>query len=213
MGGKHRLNAICEICDESFVRRRDGSGAIQRTCSRECGVELRRRLGHHPYGVPRGGTCRVPWRGCRCCGLPFLPKGSRHRRCEACRMPVVIPVERRCETCGEPLHGRQRRYCSRKHEARRQQERRCRKRQQAKRGKAFSLAAIVRRDNGICHLCGRAVEHDGDPNGDWAPSIDHLVTNVEGGVDEPDNVALAHRWCNSVRHTRTVAEARQLLAA
>lgn len=58
---------------------------------------------------------------------------------------------------------------------------------------------IARRDGWRCHLCTRAV----DPNLYFqdrdAATLDHLVPVSAGGTDEPSNLALAHRGCNSRR--------------
>jgi hypothetical protein len=65
---------------------------------------------------------------------------------------------------------------------------------------------IYVRDAWTCQLCLDPVDSDlmsTAPNDDWAPSLDHIVTRVSGGSDEPDNLRLAHRWCNSVRSDET----------
>jgi 5-methylcytosine-specific restriction protein A len=56
-------------------------------------------------------------------------------------------------------------------------------------------AAVLIRDKGICHLCGRG----------GARTVDHLVPRAHGGGDEPANLAAAHGTCNTARGAR-VAE-------
>lgn len=51
---------------------------------------------------------------------------------------------------------------------------------------------IALRDNWRCHLCGKKVSR-----ATW--SLDHLIPLIRGGNHTPDNVALAHRVCNSRR--------------
>ena len=46
---------------------------------------------------------------------------------------------------------------------------------------------VMRRDKGLCHLCG-------DPHAD---AIDHIVPVSWGGSDDPANLAPAHTSCNS----------------
>lgn len=60
-------------------------------------------------------------------------------------------------------------------------------------------ARVIRRDQGICHICGR-------PGADTA---DHLVPVARGG-DWYDlaNLAAAHRRCNMSRGARSVGVAR-----
>lgn len=66
---------------------------------------------------------------------------------------------------------------------------------------------VVRRDGGICHLCGR-------PDAD---SADHLVPVSLGGAKyDLANLAAAHHdvWphCNRVRGNRSITEARADIA-
>ena len=48
---------------------------------------------------------------------------------------------------------------------------------------------VMRRDQGLCHLCGR-------PHAD---AIDHIVPVAWGGSDDPTNLAPAHTSCNSAK--------------
>lgn len=63
-------------------------------------------------------------------------------------------------------------------------------------------ARIIRRDRGICHLCGQ-------PGADTA---DHLIPYSQGGTDAPSNLAAAHHtvWphCNMIRGDRSIEAAR-----
>jgi hypothetical protein len=203
----------CEICGCRY-RPRHNKGTVQRTCSRECGAWLSNGW--------TGQTCDVGWASCATCHeiCERTATGDPKPCCSPPSFDLSIAIWRRCPECVRWFHvDRGRRFCTpthaeryyRRHNPKRQQEKRCRRRKVAARGPSFTLAQIVRRDDGICHLCNEPVGQYG--NGDWAPSIDHLIPISEGGPDALDNVALAHRWCNSVRHTRSVGEARQLLAA
>jgi 5-methylcytosine-specific restriction endonuclease McrA len=64
------------------------------------------------------------------------------------------------------------------------------------------VARILRRDSGICHICGRP----------GADSADHLTPFSAGGTDHPSNLAAAHHnvWpnCNRIRGDRPVDAAR-----
>lgn len=55
-------------------------------------------------------------------------------------------------------------------------------------------ARIVRRDGGICHLCGKP----------GATSADHLVPVSRGGTNDPSNLKAAHPYCNRVRSNRSI---------
>lgn len=47
---------------------------------------------------------------------------------------------------------------------------------------------ILARDKGICRFCGRP----------GADSVDHVIPKSRGGTDAAENLAAAHRFCNSV---------------
>ena len=64
-------------------------------------------------------------------------------------------------------------------------------------------ARIIRRDGGICHLCGQ-------PGADTA---DHLTPWSHTQNDSMDNLAAAHQTCNNVRGARSIDWARNELAA
>lgn len=63
------------------------------------------------------------------------------------------------------------------------------------------VAFVVKRDRGICHLCGE----------DGADSADHVILRSQGGSDHPDNLLAAHLLCNQRRGTLSVEEARRRL--
>lgn len=68
------------------------------------------------------------------------------------------------------------------------------------------VAYVIRRDGGICHLCGQ-------PGADTA---DHLIPYSQGGSDDPSNLAAAHHntppYCNRVRGDRGIEQARDAVA-
>lgn len=53
-------------------------------------------------------------------------------------------------------------------------------------------AYVIKRDGGVCYLCGR-------PGADTA---DHVTPKARGGADEPGNLRAAHRACNSAKGGR-----------
>jgi 5-methylcytosine-specific restriction endonuclease McrA len=58
--------------------------------------------------------------------------------------------------------------------------------------------AIYERDAWTCRICDQPVDTS-DPNGDLAPSLDHVVPRSQGGTHDDDNLRCAHRACNSRR--------------
>lgn len=66
-----------------------------------------------------------------------------------------------------------------------------------------TVPRVLRRDHGICHLCGQ-------PGADTA---DHLVPASLGGTDDLSNLAAAHHDpCNILRGNRPIEVARAELA-
>ena len=61
--------------------------------------------------------------------------------------------------------------------------------------------AIYERDRWICQLCGDPVDRDLPPSDPWAATLDHVECQAWVLVPDhsPENLRLAHRWCNSVR--------------
>ena len=55
--------------------------------------------------------------------------------------------------------------------------------------------AIYQRDRGICHLCNTHVDID-------VFTLDHIIPISKKGPHTPDNLAVAHRSCNSRKRDR-----------
>lgn len=78
----------------------------------------------------------------------------------------------------------------------------------------ISLEKLIKRDNGICQLCGQPVNNNDCQMTDEGyfvagkqyPSIDHIIPVSKGGTHTWDNVQLAHRHCNSIKKDESVYE-------
>lgn len=158
----YRPNADCEICGKSFYRRRSGKQPDgQRTCSRACGVELRRQE-YGTYGGLQGQCSDIGWASCGC-GTMFAVRGLKFRRCRACRCLARMPKPKMAMVCKECAGGflghERRRYCSDQCAARAQRRhRRHRQREAVRRGPSrepIEWWAQARLAN--CAECGRSL--------------------------------------------------------
>lgn len=60
-------------------------------------------------------------------------------------------------------------------------------------------ARIIKRDNGMCQICGKKVALKHKSPHPFSPSLDHIIPLAKGGTHEPKNVRLAHFICNSLK--------------
>lgn len=70
-----------------------------------------------------------------------------------------------------------------------------------------TLKRLLKKQNGICQLCGRPVDvsdRAGLRMGNNYPTVDHIVPFSLGGSHTWDNVQLAHMICNSIKCANAV---------
>jgi hypothetical protein len=60
-------------------------------------------------------------------------------------------------------------------------------------------ARVADRDGWWCWLCGAAIDPAAPINSPHRGTVDHLIPRSRGGGDEPTNLRLAHRRCNTRR--------------
>lgn len=73
--------------------------------------------------------------------------------------------------------------------------------------KTITLKQLIKRDKGICQLCGLPVDDKDIENGHAKglyPSLDHIIPLSKGGTHTWNNVQLAHMACNSGKCDRYV---------
>lgn len=58
---------------------------------------------------------------------------------------------------------------------------------------------IFERDGWRCHICGKKIRCSLPHSHPLGATLDHLIPLADGGADAPDNVAAAHRLCNSIK--------------
>ena len=189
--GKHRQeDFICNGCGLSFQ-----ATVWRRTASRYCSL----RCWHGARSASRKPRSRsITARAliaCRYCHSPFNGTPGRRfcsRECSKVHFLALANAAyrarpeherrdirmRRCPICDKDFlarHGR-RRYCER-----------CKKTSMV-----YLHALLVERDGNRCHICHKRVAGR-------ERSADHLIPRSQGGSDDPINLRLAHRRCNSRR--------------
>jgi len=66
-----------------------------------------------------------------------------------------------------------------------------------------TVFAIAQRDGTDCTICCEPVDMTlRRRDSVFCPSIDHRLPRARGGTDDPENLALAHFWCNAVKSDR-----------
>lgn len=73
-----------------------------------------------------------------------------------------------------------------------------------KRQKKWSMTVgqIAKRDGIDCKICGDPVDMALRKPDLFCASVDHIVPRALGGTDDPQNLQLAHLWCNQVKQKR-----------
>ena len=56
------------------------------------------------------------------------------------------------------------------------------------------------RQSNVCALCGKPFAKMDDA------TVDHIIPLSKGGRDTPDNMQLAHNWCNQTKGNKTNVE-------
>lgn len=115
-------------------------------------------------------------------------------------------LNKRCEECGIPFKASSSRqiYCTeacanRTYNRRKETMRRRRLRINGAIDHSINIAKLIKRDKGVCGICGGKVDSTVDSNDGDYPSIDHVIPVARGGTHTWDNVQLAHRRCNIIK--------------
>lgn len=166
------------------------------------------------FSAPRGSNKQTCSKDCmyvvqegRKDGVGALHSAAIHRG----MLNATRVYFRNCKTCGELVCTRQRMrgnsLCDdcrakwlRAHNAHKNHSRR------AAGPKVMSVHQIAERDGRKCCICHRIVDMALSGRAKWGPTIEHLIPVSRGGTNDPDNLALAHRHCNTSRGNRGHAQ-------
>jgi hypothetical protein len=211
---------VCPWCGESMAHTKPQA----RYCSRRCKLDYdhaKQRQRQHEkkrrHGLPVPGDavlCSNP----QCTNMAIHTKGrafcsnicrryfllNKHwlgegpstrvyfRPCQDCQTPVTMTngggTSKVCESCRII---RNRGINGRKAHARR-----------ASGPPALSVDQLAARDGYHCHICHQKIDMALTGLAKWGPTIEHILPVSKGGTNEPENLALAHRHCNTARGNR-----------
>lgn len=206
--------AVCPNCRchfELFTLTR----RVLTTYCRECLAESRRlykaggRMGRRSIG---GGLVRrATSHPCRWCGWPTDAGDVICAECQpfvgSARHPHSSPLfVTPCTRCGVAMAqpSQTRASCP----ACRERSKRAKSmRRRLVAASGVTIKEIGERDGWRCHICRKVVDVRRN-DARFGPSIDHLIPIAAGGSDDPSNLALAHRRCNSSRGTGGSAQLR-----
>lgn len=61
------------------------------------------------------------------------------------------------------------------------------------------VAQLIVRDGPNCQVCSKVIDFALPSNDEMGPSVDHRISQANGGNSDMDNLQLAHRRCNSLK--------------
>ena len=229
-GVYRRLKYCGDVCRERDKWRKRKPGTREGVCRLPC-VVCGEVIGPDPYKPFRGGVKHnrcfehgthygYDKHGCRCedCRAAAASECQRWKsenqdRIEAYNARRRAVSERRriyrrnaapaCRVCGDPVlyavlpEGKA-----------------CHRRCGSRSGTRFPddvRDVVYKRDRYRCHLCGKKVDVTLASKHPLSASLDHLVPRSQGGSDDPENLRLAHRLCNSTRRDLSVREGRAVI--
>lgn len=146
-----------------------------------------------------------PDRPCLACGALMVNPSPRRRYCSAaCKRLWFVykgpwPSKTVCAGCGGVIDLNER---SRNGHRRRNETKLCQRCKMAKNKHGVSVNFLAKRDGLLCRICGDPVDMESRLPDPFCPSVDHIIPRARGGTNEPDNLQLAHLWCNQVKKDR-----------
>ena len=207
---KDKTLYVCKHCGKTFHRRKQETDQCL-FCSRQCASAYKAE--HRPMVQ---GTFYFGFElKCQHCGNTFFSYSKNARFCsKECKKdwdkehakPMTLYLKE-CQHCGKKFWTKYKNqlYCSLKCQDRTiDKKREIRRRSWAiKNGGTYdnsiSLQKLVKRDHGLCAICGKPVDMKADPNSNEYGSIDHITPLAKGGTHTWNNVQLTHRICNSIK--------------
>lgn len=214
--------ATCNRCGVEF---RPKNYRYTTYCSRECSFEAaavssaERKVS--PIWIRECALCRESF----CARRPNASYCSAHPKKEINRWRTKLhwkpvdayrqPISKVCRECGRTFSVTRyldRLFCSKecgdRHSSRNAHH--VRRLRGGNYKAAVYLAWLIDRDRERCQICRRRVERTKSVPHPMAPTIDHITPLAKGGSHSPENVQLAHFYCNSMKCDRGGGQLRLL---
>lgn len=223
------ITGVCLYCGKTFRRNRGTARDAGKYCSRECAFNAIKQKAEERKQAEKEEKAKRYKAICRECGKEFIAYSCKNVFCSqkcayehnkemirernAKERPFrFVSRKIKCGWCGKEFETRYKKskvFCSEecKQASLKQHEKEHNRRLRGKIvDKGISIDKLIKRDNGICKLCGKPIDKndyyfvDGFfACGKSYPTIDHVVPLAIGGLHSWDNVQLAHQYCNSMK--------------
>lgn len=151
---------------------------------------------------------RYKWAGSGACVVCNGPALGRRRYCSAAcqqlwfRYGGEVPRVATCVGCGGEVDLVA--SVTRAGHRKRADMKLCRRCRMDKRKHGLSVEVLARRDGLACGICGEPVDLSLRAPELMRASVDHRIPRARGGSNDPENLQLAHLWCNQVKSDRIV---------
>lgn len=197
----------CKHCSKGFINysKRD-------FCSTQCYSDFRIENSKKSQYIPRPKMTKI----CINCNQHYETHTEKSKYCGyRCKYEYTVKQKTnhnvKCSECScwFTTTDQRKLFCSsgckdKFHDRKKETLRRKRIKQNGKINWDISIERLMKRDKGICYLCGNKVNVLLDPNDDEYPSIEHVIPIVKGGTHTWGNVKLAHRKCNYIKSDKVV---------
>jgi endogenous inhibitor of DNA gyrase (YacG/DUF329 family) len=180
---RHRASQPLVECANPYCGQTFTQSHRRMFCSKKClrigqSIDRGRHAEAQAYAIKWGmlEACRVYLHSCRDCGVILVRRNrnGNHARCGECRR---LQIKRWDATKSAKRRGMTTPITM----------------------NVYDLAA---RDGTLCHICRKRVDMALSGMAKQGPTIEHITPVSLGGTNDPSNLALAHRHCNTSRGNR-----------
>lgn len=152
-----------------------------------------RRTGIDPVPFKFKWSRRTP---CLVCGEPSVAH-YRQFCSAACRLRRHHPTTTQCVGCGDPIDLTER---GKRGQRKKVSVKFCRRCKAEYNKYSLTTQQLAERDGTSCGICGEPVDLTlRKAESTMCASVDHILPRALGGTHDPENLQLAHLYCNQVK--------------